>query len=487
MYRQGLGDCILVTFDPTGAKPVHLMIDCGTLGAKTVPFVSISDAVKDIKTETKNHLDLLVVTHEHKDHVSGFGSETAAFQEMTIDRVWMAWTENPADPLAREIAKFKGDLGVGLASAAEALRKAGMAGVGAVAQDAASLGDTLHDLLGFAGDVQALGAGKFASTVNEAMNFARTGLGSEARYLNPGGPVIEESWAPGFRFYVLGPPRSAAAIKDTGNDDEGDNFYHLAPGFGVAIDQLRGVMAPDDPRSEEEMPFDPRFRMQADDALLQESLREYLSSALDWRRVDFAWLGATADLALQLDSATNNTSLALAIERISDGRVLLFPADSQRGPWLSWHDPQMKWWVQGPDGTTQKTATNLLNETVFYKAGHHASHNGTASQKGLELMQRDEELVAFIPVDRAIALTRNPKGSWKMPARPLYRRLLEKCQGRVVRTDLGWAADASTAQNQEVEKEFLDLAKPAEWAEWAKAQKAANVTITDKYVEYVLK
>jgi hypothetical protein len=33
---------------------------------------------------------------------------------------------------------------------------------------------------------------------------------------------------------------------------------------------------------------------------------------------------AAADLALQLDSMTNNTSLALAIERISDGKVLLF-------------------------------------------------------------------------------------------------------------------------------------------------------------------
>ena len=52
-----------------------------------------------------------------------------------------------------------------------------------------------------------------------------------------------------------------------------------------------------------------------------------------------------SDLALQLDSVTNNTSLVLAIERIADGKVLLFPADAQEGNWLSWHDEKMKWKV----------------------------------------------------------------------------------------------------------------------------------------------
>ena len=69
-----------------------------------------------------------------------------------------------------------------------------------------------------------------------------------------------------------------------------------------------------------------------------------------------------------------------------------------------------------------------------------------------------DELTAFIPVDRAVALKRNPKGSWKMPAVPLYRRLLEKCNGRVVRSDIGWAANAVDAANKEVEKAFVDIA-----------------------------
>ena len=131
------------------------------------------------------------------------------------------------------------------------------------------------------------------------------------------------------------------------------------------------------------MPFDVRFRRKADDPLIKQRLANYFDSAQKWRRVDNDWLHAAADLALQLDSMTNNTSLALAIERVSDGRVLLFPADAQQGNWLSWHDANMKWTYDSGEGIKEKTAAQLLAETVFYKAGHHCSHNGTAKERDL--------------------------------------------------------------------------------------------------------
>jgi hypothetical protein len=202
--------------------------------------------------------------------------------------------------------------------------------------------------------------------------------------------------------------------------------------------------------------------------------------------VDDDWLHVASDMALQLDSATNNSSLALAFERISDGKVLLFPGDAQQGNWLSWHAPSMRWTVPGARGNRTVTAADLLARTVFYKVGHHASHNATARAKGLELMT-SPELTAFIPVDRAVALTRNPKGSWKMPARELYRRLLERCQGRVVRADLGWAENSARAANREVEQEFDRLATTAEWATWKKSQQAAgHVRVAPLFAEFTL-
>ena len=59
-------------------------------------------------------------------------------------------------------------------------------------------------------------------------------------------------------------------------------------------------------------------------------------TAQDWRRIDGDWAAGAAAFALQLDSDTNNTSLALAFE-LPGGRVLLFPGDAQVGNWESWH------------------------------------------------------------------------------------------------------------------------------------------------------
>ena len=75
-----------------------------------------------------------------------------------------------------------------------------------------------------------------------------------------------------------------------------------------------------------------------------------------------------------------------------------------------------------------------------------------------------------------------------MPARPLYRRLLEKCQGRVVRSDLGWADDAANAQNPVVEEEFAHLGTAADWTTWKASQQAAtHVQVNKLFVDYVLK
>ena len=70
---------------------------------------------------------------------------------------------------------------------------------------------------------------------------------------------------------------------------------------------------------------------------------------------------------------------------------------------------------------------------------------------------------------------------------PLYRRLLEKCNGRVVRSDIGWAADAAGAVNKEVEKAFVDIGSKTEWKEWTAAQKAAkHVKVEKVFIDYVL-
>jgi hypothetical protein len=112
-------------------------------------------------------------------------------------------------------------------------------------------------------------------------------------------------------------------------------------------------------------------------------------------------------------------------------------------------------------------AHDLLRRTVFYKVGHHCSHNATLKKGGLELMTRDD-LVAFVPLDRETAAkqgkkdpyTGKPKG-WEMPAPPLYKALLEQAGKRVV------ISDAKEEVSPEAEQ--------------------AGVVATDMYVDYYLR
>lgn len=484
MYRQGLGDCFLLTFGE-GADERHVLIDCGTLGATTTG-VKLSEVVADIRATTGDHIHALVATHEHWDHVSGFGSLEEAFGKIRVDAVWLAWTEDPKDPLAQELAKTRSDLGLTVRRAAAAL-------TASADPTSKALGQAAADVLGFFGADAVLGASDFAENLNSAMQFVRTGFGVTPRYFQPGQALLDETLLPGFRVYVLGPPRDRNALNDLGEHGS-SQLYGVMAGLGTATraeaaaSKRRGANGTDgtdaaDPAT----PFESRFRYRRTDPVIRRHLRDtYFNDRHAWRRIDDDWLHVTADLALQLDSATNNSSLALAFERVRDGKVFLFPGDAQEGNWLSWSSPSLSWVV--PHAADPVTAADLIARTVFYKVGHHASHNGTVKSQGLELMKDRTNLTAFIPVDRAVALGRHPQGSWKMPARALYRRLLEQCDGRVLRSDLGWARPSTTAANRAVEQEFAELATAQEWTAWKARQSAAtHVRITRLFAEFELR
>src|SRR5262245_52603576 len=94
MYRQGLGDCFLLTFAHSGGK-YHMLIDCGVLRGTEDAETKMRAVVTDIKEETGHHLNLVVATHEHWDHLSGFLQAGDIWDEITVDEVWLAWTEDP--------------------------------------------------------------------------------------------------------------------------------------------------------------------------------------------------------------------------------------------------------------------------------------------------------------------------------------------------------------------------------------------------------
>jgi hypothetical protein len=158
----------------------------------------------------------------------------------------------------------------------------------------------------------------------------------------------------------------------------------------------------------------------------------------EWRRIDEEWLLPAGGLAIDLAGYTNNTSLALAIELVESGKVLLFPGDAQIGNWQSWQ--AITWPLEDAQGNKSEVKIEqLLLNTVFYKVGHHGSHNATLSKQGLERMP-DGKLVAMIPVNQQQAREQcsktNPRG-WLMPAPVLYKHLLDRTRGRIIRDDDG--------------------------------------------------
>jgi len=468
MYRQGLGDCHLLTFGVGGGNEQHMLIDFGTLGTKATK-VKMPDVINSVKTTTGGKLAVLALTHAHQDHVSGFLSQQSILNTFKIQNVWMPWTEDPNDNLAKE-----------LGNKATAMRNAITQALAMPQAKAAGLSEKILGIVGFEGlqlDADALeqftapGALGMGDSIARAIDVVRNFPGAKTTYHSPGPPALELPEIPGFRFYVLGPPRSATKLQNMDNNAT-DELYGLTcalnaqatAGFEWSLD--------------EEAPFDQRFCYPT--AQADHFFPDYRSADQAYRRIDDQWLHSVAELAAKLDDFRNNTSLALAIERIADGRVLLFPADAQEGNWLSWHDPEMKWQAAG----ATVTAADLLERTVFYKVGHHSSHNATAKDKGLEIMRKNKELTAFIPVDRAIALKRSPPGSWRMPAFELYYALLQACAGRVARADLGWAAEAKDIKKTDVEGAFLGLGSSSDWDQWSKSQKAAtNVKVDDLFIE----
>ncbi len=302
--------------------------------------------------------------------------------------------------------------------------------------------------------------------------------GEERQYLKPG-TYVQPDWLPGVTVYVLGPPRDEAKIKNMGEHGNPE-LYELSASSVSAFGASAKWSTQDgsfaeyakslDPENRDILescqPFDQRYRIETVDADARFSA--YNDPANRWRRVDTDWLFSSADLALQLDNLTNNTSLALAFEIGEDGPVILMAADAQLGNWLSWHD--YTWEVPSMDGSVRKLlqAKDLLARTVVYKVGHHSSHNATAVAHGLEMMTSNF-LMALIPLDKKVAV----KKKWPMPAEKLYERLLERAKGRVLRSDTGWPEDSERPDT-------------VAQSEWKKLPSRVQVAVQKEYVEAVI-
>jgi len=404
MYRQGLGDCFLVRLPRGGGvSDYSILIDCGVLPGTARATEVMTAVMQDILATTGEGIDLLVVTHEHADHLSGFLQAEADFDRLTVREVWLAWTEDPNNPAAQALAKRKAGALDALRASQQRLHLDGNAAA------AVELGGIL-DFFGVAA----------GGTTHAALEKVRAKVGSP-RYCRPGDDPVA---VPGTEalVYVLGPPTDPALIRKIDPSSSHPETYDVA---GLAADGLSFLLDTVKPCLDQatEVPFGPMWPIPWAVAQDVPFFKDRYWGAESWRRIDTAWLEGASDFALQLDSLTNNTSLVIAIELGGDD-VLLFAADAQVGNWLSWQD--LSWSVKG----RPVSGPDLLRRTKCYKVGHHGSHNATLRERGLETMHG--LAAALLPVDCAMAAKKN----WnRMPLPSLVERLRSVTGDRLLQSD----------------------------------------------------
>jgi beta-lactamase superfamily II metal-dependent hydrolase len=320
MYRVGFGDCFLITLPGDGGRERHILVDCGVHARGDVG--TMPRVVADIRAQTRDDIDLVVVTHAHQDHISGFGTCASDFAQIRVREVWMPWTENPQDAQANALRSKQLQLALQLRQ--HLLATKGMS----VATD-----DILENLVGF----------NLASNAS-SMRVARGGFkGSQlVRYLDAGKSVTDAAGIPGFDVKVLGPPRDEDSLKRM--DPPAGQRWLSANG----APQLNGqqiTLFPESRRTRTQM------LKRAGNCVLQKQDEAKLRTLAQ----------PDDSLALTLDSIMNNTSLVLLLRY--RGASLLFPGDAQWGNWAAW--------------LAKEGADSLLGEVCFYKVGHHGSHNAT--------------------------------------------------------------------------------------------------------------
>lgn len=485
MYGQGLGDCFLLALPREGKpkeRPIWVVIDCGIIPSTPGGPERMRRVVRDLRAATTwdgapladdgapaGQIDLLVLTHEHMDHLSGFLDLEAGeeWSRMRVQQVWMAWTEQPTGEggLSDDLRSVRAVQREALLAAARRAQRFGLAET-----EAAILG-----VLEFEGEVRTIdGRLGFSKRADQAFDEARRLPAEPPIACSPG--EVRAIPNTGVLAYVLGPPHGALLHQPDPTPSNPETYEAAAAKPVPADPQIRPAAAPQidwiangpspfnafampllraDPLAARDaagpdrraaelndllVPFDRYVRVPIPaveaSAAAYSVLRSYYDDTNHWRRVDDDWLEPAEQFGVQLGDLTNNTSLVLAFELPpkepgAERNVLLFVADAMVGNWLSW-DEITDWKPIGGANPAKAsvTAKDLLGRTVFYKVGHHGSHNATLKAKGLERMPAHGELTAFVPVSPYVA--RAIKGWCEMPLDVLMDALAERTGGKVV-------------------------------------------------------
>ena len=383
MHNVGFGDAFLL-FIPTSKGEKTMLVDCGVHpnGVRNAMSKIVPEIINSVTKNGKARIDIVVATHRHADHISGFAVKK--WQDVEVGEVWLPWTEERGNPAADKIRKAQHRLASALAA-----RFSDDPRISFLARNSLSNKDAEDTLLGgFQGDPEM----RYLPAVDRAKRTFKTPLLPGVK-IHALGPTHDPEL-----IALLDPPKgkhflrgTRAAATDDGSEEEdgaeGDESIGDAPDAGVEL--------VDEPPP----PLFPRFELTpAQYARRFAKLADSVSDAAILReRAATDWLGAAASL----EDAINGTSLVLVLE-IGNLCVLL-AGDAEWGTWSEVLDDE-QW-------------RDLLSRTSLYKVSHHGSFNGTPKEFVDDLLPaRALSLVSLTHMD-----------IWpSIPRRPLFTALKSK-------------------------------------------------------------
>lgn len=347
-FNVGFGDCFLIRLVYSDSVSKHVLIDFGTTrlpeGAEKDRMLNIA---KEIKALCGGKLELVVATHRHRDHISGFATNEAGdgigniIASLSPDYVVQPWTEDPDLPTdAKDPSGMRGS--------AASLRNMN-AFAGSVKRFADGLDDKTmsyygismreRDFLSFMGDNNLPNK----SAVDNLIAMGGPDK-SKAKYLHAGSDFKVPAILPGVKIQVLGPP-TVKQLPDVARQRarNNDQYWNLMA-FGQPLDDEpvdKQVEAPLFPNHD--VPIQPHAKW------------------VRWR-LNLLRKEMLLPIVRALDQAMNNTSLILLFE--VGKKLFLFPGDAQWENWQYALDPKNGW-------------VDMLGQVDVYKVGHHGSLNAT--------------------------------------------------------------------------------------------------------------
>ena len=362
-YVVGFGDCVLLSL-PDGAATRHVLVDFGRAPNDAESLQRFPAIARDIEQVCHGHLDLVIATHEHLDHIEGFYRERAIFDRMRVDQVWLGLPSHPDYYANYPKAQLKKRLHDSVRAFSQSVHQRGL---------------VLHP--GFRSLLENNLSNK------DRMNYLRTLGKKPVVYLARGSKGIAATrWSKKISIHVLAPEEDTSVYYASGRARARLRALAAAEGIALPDDEGQSWTFADVPRAK---PNDHRGFSRSDFERLRRAIRED---------------GVAA--ARLIDRAENNTSLCLICEVA--GKRLMLAGDAELESWAH----------------IQRHCTQHLKPVDFLKVSHHGSHNGTPPEllDTLLPVRRAARASVLVSTKRNVYGTQNP-----VPDEALLNNLRRRC------------------------------------------------------------